>query len=268
MVNRLYFILNTILFFCGLFSTVCYDQFGGLWLKGVTSGWFVLIGIVNIVFFCKTSAAGANNDAGVINNSGKRAENTADNDRSAANPAGSESKDTKAHSPAAGFPAMMMVGLSLCWIADIVLNITFIPGALIFAIGHVFYFIAYSRLIKFEKNDLIPSVIIFVCAASLVLFVPIFDFGIPLMQYIILGYALIISLMVGKAISNMRRENTSLTKLIVFGSILFFFSDLMLLLCYFAGAPQITDSLCLFTYYPGQYLLAHSIYRYTIHKIG
>ena len=222
MVNRLYFILNTILFFCGLFSTVCYDQFGGLWLKGVTSGWFVLIGIVNIVFFCKTSKK------------------------------------------AAGFPAMMMVGLSLCWIADIVLNITFIPGALIFAVGHVFYFIAYSRLIRFEKNDLIPSVIIFVCAASLVLFVPIFDFGIPLMQYIILGYALIISLMVGKAISNMRRENTSLTKLIVFGSILFFFSDLMLLLCYFAGAPQITDSLCLFTYYPGQYLLAHSIYRYAV----
>ena len=222
MVNRLYFILNTVLFFCGLFSTVCYDQFGGLWLKGVTSGWFVLIGIVNIVFVCKS--------------------------------------DKKT----AGFPAMMMVGLSLCWIADIVLNITFIPGALIFAIGHVFYFIAYSRLINFEKRDLIPSVIIFICAASLVLFVPIFDFGILLMQYIILGYALIISLMVGKAISNMRREKTPLTKLIVFGSILFFFSDLMLLLCYFAGAPQITDSLCLFTYYPGQYLLAHSIYRYAV----
>ena len=218
----MYLIFNTILFFCGLFSTVCYDQFGGLWLKGVTSGWFVLIGIVNIVF---------------VRKSGMKA---------------------------AGFPAMMMTGLSLCWIADIVLNITFIPGALIFAVGHVFYFIAYSRLIKFEKSDLIPSVIIFVCAASLVLFVPIFDFGIPLMQYIILAYALIISLMVGKAISNMRREKTSLTKLIVFGSILFFFSDLMLLLCYFAGAPQITDSLCLFTYYPGQYLLAHSIYRYVV----
>ena len=222
----MYLILNTILFFCGLFSTVCYDQFGGLWLKGVTSGWFVLLGIVNIVF---------------IRRSGMKS---------------------------AGFPAMMMTGLSLCWIADIVLNITFIPGALIFAIGHVFYFIAYSRLIKFEKRDLIPSAIIFVCAASLVLFVPIFDFGIPLMQYIILGYALIISLMVGKAISNMRRKKTSLTKLIVFGSILFFFSDLMLLLCYFAGAPQITDSLCLFTYYPGQYLLAHSIYRYASHKTG
>ena len=262
MINRLYFILNTILFFCGLFSTVCYDQFGGLWLKGVTSGWFVLIGIVNIVFFCKTSAAGA------INGHSRGAANPAANDRGAAKPAGSVNCDIKSCGPAAGFPAMMMIGLSLCWIADIVLNITFIPGALIFAIGHVFYFIAYNRLIRFEKKDLIPSIIIFVCAASLVLFVPIFDFGIPLMQYIILGYALIISLMVGKAISNMRRENTSLTKLIVFGSILFFFSDLMLLLCYFAGAPQITDSLCLFTYYPGQYLLAHSIYRYTIHKIG
>ena len=220
MINKLYFTLNTILFFCGLFSTVCYDQFGGLWLKGVTSAWFVLLGIVNIIFIHKSGIK------------------------------------------TAGFPAMMMTGLSLCWIADIVLNITFIPGALIFAIGHVFYFIAYCRLEKFQKSDLVPSAVIFVLSASLVLFVPIFNFGIPLMQYIILGYALIISLMVGKAISNMRRSKNSLTKLIVVGSILFFFSDLMLLLCYFAGAPQITDSLCLFTYYPGQYLLAHSMYRY------
>ena len=222
MINRMYLILNTILFFCGIFSTICYDQFGGLWLKGVTSGWFVLIGLVNIAFARK---------------SGVRL---------------------------AGFPAMMMIGLALCWLADIILNITFIPGALIFAVGHVFYFIAYCGLISFRKTDLIPSVIIFILSASLVLFVPIFTFDPPIMQVIILFYALIISLMVGKAISNMRRENTPLTKLIVVGSVLFFFSDLMLLLCYFAGAPQITDTLCLFTYYPGQYLLAHSLYRYAV----
>lgn len=220
MINRFYFILNTILFFCGILSTVCYDQFGGLWLKAVTSAWFVLLGIVNIIFARKTGVK------------------------------------------CSGFPALMMAGLALCWLADVVLNIVFIPGALIFAIGHVFYFAAYCRFVKFQKNDLIPSVIIFVCSAALVLFVPIFDFGIPLMQYIILMYALIISLMVGKAISNTKREANSLTKLIATGSILFFFSDLMLLLCYFAGAPQITDTLCLFTYYPGQYLLAHSLYRY------
>ena len=222
MIKRTFLILNTILFFCGIFSTVCYDQFGGLWLKAVTSGWFVLLGIVNFIYFRQPC------------NSGK----------------------------ASRFPLLMLIGLLLCFAADIILNITFIPGALIFAIGHIFYFAAYCGLLKFEKRDLLPSVFIFIPSASLVLFVPIFDFGFALMQYIILLYALIISLMVGKSIANMKRNRNSLTSLIVFGSCLFFFSDLMLLLCYFAGAPQITDSLCLFTYYPGQYLLAHSLYRY------
>ena len=27
---------------------VCYDIFGGLWLKGVTSSWFVVLGAVNL----------------------------------------------------------------------------------------------------------------------------------------------------------------------------------------------------------------------------
>lgn len=220
MIKRCFLILNTILFFCGLFSTVCYDQFGGLWLKGVTSAWFVLIGLVNVIYVSKNREL-----------------------------------DHR-------FPFAMMGGLVLCFIADIVLNITFIPGALIFAIGHVFYFAAYCGLMEFRKSDLLPSAIIFICSACLVLFVPIFDFGIPLTQYIILAYALIISLMVGKALSNMKRDPNPLTKLIVVGSTLFFFSDLMLLLCYFAGAPQITDTLCLFTYYPGQYLLAYSVFRY------
>lgn len=222
MIKRTFIILNIILFFCGLVSTVCYDQFGGLWLKAVTSGWFVLIGLVNYIYFRQPCNA------------------------------------DKVYR----FPLLMLVGLLLCFAADIILNISFIPGALIFAIGHIFYFAAYCKLIKFKKRDLLPSVIIFIPSAALVLFVPIFDFGFTLMQYIILIYAMIISLMVGKAIANMKRDRNHLTSLIVLGSCLFFFSDLMLLLCCFAGAPQITDSLCLFTYYPGQYLLAHSLYRY------
>ena len=49
------------------------------------------------------------------------------------------------------------------------------------------------------------------------------------------------------------------------GSFLFFFSDLMLLFNEFAGAPFITDILCLYTYYPAQILLAYSILH---HKKG
>ena len=41
-------IVNIILLLCAAACLVCYDIFGGLWLKGVTSSWFVLLGAVNL----------------------------------------------------------------------------------------------------------------------------------------------------------------------------------------------------------------------------
>ena len=44
------------------------------------------------------------------------------------------------------------------------------------------------------------------------------------------------------------------------GSVLFYFSDLMLVLRWFADAPRIASDLCLMTYFPAQGLLAASVY--------
>ena len=41
--------VNILLLICAAICLVCYDIFGGLWLKGVTSGWFVLLGCANLV---------------------------------------------------------------------------------------------------------------------------------------------------------------------------------------------------------------------------
>lgn len=160
------------------------------------------------------------------------------------------------------FPIVMALGLLVCMIGDVVLNITFIPGALLFAVGHLFYFVAYGCLMRFRKRDLLPSMVIFAASALIILAVPIFDFGSPLMQGICLVYALVISCMVGKAVANLVRERNIVTILLALGSILFYFSDFMLLLNIFAGAPPITDTLCLFTYFPAQCLLAHAIFQY------
>ncbi len=40
--------VNIILLACAAVCLVCYDSFGGLWLKGVTSSWFVLLGGINL----------------------------------------------------------------------------------------------------------------------------------------------------------------------------------------------------------------------------
>lgn len=160
------------------------------------------------------------------------------------------------------FPIIMLVGLFFAMLGDIVLNLHFIAGAILFAVGHVFYFVSYCFLAKFKPTDLIAGVCIFVPSCLLITLAPFFDFGGVMMEIICVVYALIISLMVGKAISNLIREKTLLNLLIVIGSCLFFFSDLMLLLNVFGNLPRVVDILCLATYYPAECFLAHSLLHF------
>ena len=157
------------------------------------------------------------------------------------------------------FCIIMVVGLFFAMLGDILLEIEFVVGAALFAIGHIFYFIAYCTLQKFEAKNFIYSVCIFIPSALIILLVPIFDFGGIFMQMVCLIYALIISLMVGKAIANLVKEKTILNIIIVVGSCLFFFSDFMLLFNVFANVPRIFGILCLATYYPAEILLAYSL---------
>ena len=160
------------------------------------------------------------------------------------------------------FPGILVVGLVFAMLGDIVLNVNFIGGALLFAIGHIFYAVSYAQLQRIRKLDLLLSGIIFAATALFLLLAPIFDFGDPVMKGICVGYAFIISLMVGKAFGNAVREHTVTNLLLAAGSFLFFFSDLMLVLYVFADAPHIIDTLCVATYYPAQCILALAMFWY------
>ncbi len=161
------------------------------------------------------------------------------------------------------FPIIMLVGLVFAMCGDIVLEVEFIVGAALFAIGHIFYFVAYCFLQKFKWIDLLYGSAIFVPAVIFIVAIPIFDFGGALMEIVCVIYAIIISCMVGKAVSNLVEKKNLQNLLIVVGSILFFFSDLMLLLNIFASLPSAVGVLCLATYYPAECLLAFSIF---VHK--
>jgi len=160
------------------------------------------------------------------------------------------------------FPIIMTIGLCFAMLGDILLNIEFIVGALLFAVGHIWYFVAYNFIQKFKLSDLIYGFAIFIPAIILILFVPIFDFGGLLMQIIVIAYALIISLMVGKSIANLVAQPTAQNILLTVGSILFFFSDLMLLLNVFGNLSPVFDVLCLATYYPAECILATAIFTH------
>jgi len=165
----------------------------------------------------------------------------------------------KSKTPNKKFCITMIVGLFFAMLGDILLEIEFIVGALLFAVGHIFYFIAYCFLKKFNLRDLIPGTCIFIPSLLIITLVPLFDFGGILMQIVCIFYALIISLMVGKSISNLLNKKSPLNILIVVGSILFFFSDFMLLFNVFANVSRIFGILCLATYYPAEFVLAFSI---------
>ena len=91
--------------------------------------------------------------------------------------------------------------------------------------------------------------------------IPFIDFGSSLMQIVCSTYAIIISFMVGKAISNLLNKKNNTNKIIVIGSILFFISDFMLMMDMF-GNIEVASYLCLGTYYPAQFLLGFSLFIY------
>lgn len=156
------------------------------------------------------------------------------------------------------FKYFMMIGLISAALGDILLIDFFVFGVIFFALGHVLFFISFCFVIKPNWLDVAVSSCIFVPVLLLILLYKNFDFN-GLMPVIII-YALIISFMMGKTISNLIRDNNKKNLLLVIGSILFTLSDLVLLFRLFAGAPRSFSVLCVALYYPAEFFLAYSIY--------
>lgn len=190
---------------------------GGLAVKGVTSGLFLLMGLTNLIFLKL-----------------------------------SKKENVK-------FSIFLVLGLLFAMAGDIALNLNFILGAVLFALGHVMFFVSFLFLEKFRWEDILYGVTIFLPSLFIILFVPIFNFKGIVMEMVCIAYALVISFMVGKSLSNFIKTKSIQNLIILLGSILFFLSDFMLLLNVFGGVGKFADIICLITYYPAEILLAMSI---------
>ena len=158
------------------------------------------------------------------------------------------------------FAIFMLVGLTFSMVGDIVLNIEFMIGAAIFGVGHIFYFVAYTFAQRYKFVDFAICGLLALTSTLVVTFVKSFDFGSNMMEAVVVIYAFVISTMLGKATANLIRERNLKNILLVVGSGLFFFSDLMLLFSTFLPAcPRVIGILCLVTYYPAQCLLASAL---------
>ena len=208
---------NIALMVCAMACLVCYDIFGGLWLKGVTSSWFVMLGGVNLWAARKL-----------------------------------EWKQLR-------FFVMMAAGLLCDLAADVLLGINFLVGVGVFALGHVFYVVAFFMLEKPGFRDLWFILPIMAVSMFVVVGTPWITVEDPFMRKMLLGYAVIISLMLGKAISNLIRKPSAFRWMVVIGGFLFWFSDIVLTVDLFGQSSRLTWILCSYSYWPAQTLLAHSL---------
>ena len=164
------------------------------------------------------------------------------------------------------FYIFMALGLVFAFLGDYLIGYDFIVGAATFALGHVFFVIAYCFLQKMQKLDLTVSGALFACCLIFLLFCPLRSYDVPFFRMVCIVYALIISTMLGKAIGNFVREKNTFTGTIAAASALFFFSDLMLVFDWFIGLWSWTDHACMGTYYPALCLLAFSMILKTLKK--
>lgn len=198
---------------------VCYDILGGLWLKGLTSAWFVTLGAVNLCYGLR---------------------------RGIRHP----------------YFWLTALGLTFGMAADVLLGPAFLFGLLFFAAGHVLYLAGFFSLEKFRWQDLyyiLPMAAVSLYAVVGTPFIRVDDRALlPLL----LGYAVIIACMLGKAVSNWRICGRSSRLLIMVGSIMFWFSDLMLAVDMFGTPSRMTWILCSYSYWPAQAILAYAMFRF------
>lgn len=211
--------LNLLIFAGAMACLVFYDYHGGLWLKGVTSLWFCLLGTLNLIYAYK--------------------------------------QGMKHRKLLYIMEGALIVGMC----ADVLLGIEFMVGVALFALGHLIYMAAFFSMEKPRKKDLIFILPLAVFAIFCVTGTPFIQVDDPFMEKMLLAYAVIISCMTGKALSNLQLNKNTSRKIIAVAGVLFLFSDLMLAVDMFGVASRLTWILCSYTYWPAQNLLAHSMYH-------
>lgn len=161
------------------------------------------------------------------------------------------------------FPVTMAIGLVMGMLGDIFIYYNFVAGAAFFALAHIAFLRGYFFISPFSRRDLIFIAIIFVPSAIFLLFSPALTFTVPAFKWVCLIYGFILCSMAGKAVSVFTIKRTTVTTILLVGSVLFFFSDFMLLLDWFMDAGRTISLLCMVAYYPAECTLAHSVFAYS-----
>ncbi len=153
------------------------------------------------------------------------------------------------------FMIFMFIGQIFACIGDILLIDFFIIGACFFAISHIFFFVSYFFLQKFKWQDLIYIVTTIIFSIAFILISKV-DLG--SLAILVFIYAIVISTMLGKSLT-LFKGSKIIASVIFIGSLMFYLSDLFLMLNIFGNVSFNADAFCLIFYYPAEFVLASSV---------
>lgn len=121
------------------------------------------------------------------------------------------------------FYVFMSLGLAFACLGDYLILSNFVFGAGSFALGHVLFVIAYCFISKLNKLDLLFSICLYTGCLIFLIGCPLLNFENNVFKIVCIIYALIISLMVGKALGNFIKNKNYALLTIVLSSIVFSF---------------------------------------------
>lgn len=157
-------------------------------------------------------------------------------------------------------PLIVLVGLIFALLGDALINEFFILGAASFALGHIAFLISYFKSGKTNLIDIIICTLLLSLSVLIITNAPILVFEDKILHVVIIIYAVIISVMLGKAISNFIHVRNLHNLILMVASILFYISDFFLLIAWFSTIEGIwTSNICMATYYPALSLIALSL---------
>ena len=162
------------------------------------------------------------------------------------------------------FALTTLIGILFSFGGDVAIEYEFIAGAALFALAHVSYIVSFYFINKFHWLDIVITVIFAIPATLLIGLLPNFNFNPPLLKYIVIIYAVIISFMFGKSLSNLIRKRNFQTIVVFIGALLFVLSDLALLIELFhIEGTYHWGHACMAIYFPALLIFAYSIYYQT-----
>lgn len=163
--------------------------------------------------------------------------------------------------------ALILSGLLFSFIGDVLLELSgivpdlFVIGVGSFAICHIMYSAGFCTLRRVTFRDILICLII---AAPLILLQILGGFNIGGMKFVVMGYTVLISFMVSKAVSlhHFYRGNERAVILTITGAVMFLISDILLLFWFFGPVKyEALEYLNILSYYLGQGALALSLGR-------